>query len=85
MLYLAAAGLVAEEQSNRINHRTRKLLHAANGLLQRERGGVVFAVGDEDDDLLGALGIGGQLVGRGHHGVVESGAAARLDVAQPIA
>ena len=49
------------------------------------RRGVVFAVGDEDEHLLGPLGVGDQLVCRGHDGVVERGAAAGFDVRQPVA
>ena len=80
-----AAHLVAKEQSNGVDDRPGELLDAADGLLQVEGRGVVVAVGDEDDHLLGVLGVGRQLVGRGRHGVVQRGAAAGLDVAQPLA
>ena len=66
-----------------VDHRPGELLHAADGLLQVQRRGVVLAVGDQNQHLLGPLGVGHQLVGRGHHRVVERRAAARLDVRSP--
>jgi hypothetical protein len=79
----AVAHFVAEEQADGVDDRAGELLDAADGLLEVEGGGVVFAVGDDDDDLLGILGVGGELVGGGDYGVVEGGAAAGLDVARP--
>jgi hypothetical protein len=58
----ASGHFVAEEQADGVDHRAGELLDAADGLFQIQSAGVVFAVGDDDDDLLGALGVGGQLI-----------------------
>ena len=83
--HLGMAHLVAEQQPDGIDNRPRKLLDAANGLLEVKGGGVVFAVGNQHQHLLGPLGVGRQFVGRSHHRIVERGAAARFDVSQAIA
>lgn len=80
-----AGHLAAEEQTDGVDDGAGELLDAADGLLEVERGGVVFAVGDEDDDLLGIFAVGGELVGGGDDGVVERGAAASLDVRESLA
>ena len=83
--HFGARHFVAKKQADRVDHRAGKLLHAVDGLLQEQAGGIVVAVGDEDEHLLGTLGVGGQFVGRGHHGIVKRGAAAGIDVRKPIA
>ena len=82
--YLAVGHFVAEEQADRVDDRAGKLLNAADGLFEVEGGGVVFAVGDDEDDLLGAAGAVGELIGGGDDGVVEGGTAAGLDVGQAV-
>ncbi len=57
---------------------------AANRLLEIESGGVVFAVGDDQQGLLGTLGIFRELIGGGDDCVIESGAALRIDVGQAL-
>ena len=71
---LTAADVLAEEQPDAVNGGTVEVLHAADGLLQRGRGGVVVAVGDDEQYLLGLLAILGEIVGGGDDGVVERGA-----------
>ena len=55
----ASRHFVAEEQADGVDDGAGELLDSADGLLEVESGGVVFAVGDDDDDLLGATGVGG--------------------------
>ena len=80
-----AAQIVAKQQPNRINYRPGELLDTGDRLLQAEGRGVVFAVGNQNQHLLGVLGVGRQLVCRGRHGVVERRSAARIEMAQPVA
>ena len=63
MAHFGAAHLVAKEQADGVDDGPGELLHAMDGLLKVQARGVVFAVGDEDQHLLGALGVGHQLVG----------------------
>ena len=43
--------LVAEEQADGVDDGTTEILDAADGLLEVQGGGVVFAVGDDEEDL----------------------------------
>jgi len=52
---LGFVGVVAEEQADAVDDGTVEVLNAANGLLEGGAGGVVFAVGDDQQDLLGCL------------------------------
>ena len=83
--HLGVGHLVAEQQSDGVDDRPGELLNAADGLFQVQGRGVVFAVGNQDQHLLGPLGVGHQLIRGCHHGVVERGAASGLDVTQPVA
>ena len=80
-----ASGLIAEEEADGVDDGTAEVLDAADGLFEIERGGVIFAVGDDDEHLFGAPGVVRKLVGGGDNGVVESGAAAGLDVSERAA
>jgi len=62
-----------------------ELLHARDGLLQSSADALSSAVGDDHQHLLGPLGVGGQLVGRSRHGIVERGAALGVHLRQAFA
>ena len=77
--------LIAEEQADGIDDGTLQILNTTDGLLEVQRGGVVFAVSDDEEDLLGEPGAVGELIGGGDDGVVEGGAAAGFDVGEALA
>src|SRR6202034_2412298 len=66
----AAAGVVVE-QTYRVNDRPLQVLDAAYRFFQRGARSIVFAICDDQQNLLGTLGILGQVIGRGHNGVVQ--------------
>src|ERR1035438_342810 len=79
------AHLITKKEADGVDDWPGELLDAPDGLLKVEGRGIVFAVGDEDEDLFWALGIGDELVRGGYDGVVERGAAAGFDMAEAVA
>src|ERR1700733_10362032 len=77
---LAAAAGVVVEQSYRIDDRPLQILNATNRFLQAGAGSIGFPVGDDQENLLGALGILGEVIGRRHDGVVKRRPPLGIDV-----
>jgi len=77
--------LIAKEQADGVNDGTAEVLHTADGLLEIQCGGVVFAVGDDKQNLLGAASAVRELIGRGDHGVIQGGATTGLDMGKTFA
>src|SRR5258708_32048019 len=68
----------ATQQPDGVDGGSALLLQGLRCLLQRIAAGIVFAVGDHEDDLLVAAGVAFQMIGGGVNGVVESRAAAGI-------
>src|SRR5258708_37314695 len=69
-----AAFFFATQQADGVDGGAALLLQGLRGLLQGIATGVVFAVGDYEDDLLVAASVAFQVIGGGVDGIVESGA-----------
>ena len=81
---LGMAHIRTEEQADAVDRRPVQVLNAADGLLQGRTGGVVVAVGDDQQHLLAALGALGQVVRRGDDSVIQRRSAAGLDVVETL-
>src|ERR1700733_3645309 len=79
----AAAGVVVE-QTYRVNDRPLQVLDAAHRFFQRGARSIVFSIRDDQQNLLGTLGVLGQVIGRGHDGVVQGGAALGIDMREAV-
>src|SRR4051812_12901131 len=76
-------GLVVAEDTDGVDNGTVLILHMSNRLLQRHAAGVIFAVGDYQQNFLVELRTF-QLRDRRDDGVVHCGATTRIDVLQPF-